>query len=65
MNIPEKIVKGRYTYKYLKKVNDRLYLYEEEKYGWKECFLITDLIQMEDMKEKNNRGLPRRGKKLI
>ena len=57
MKIPERIYKKERAYKYIKQVNDRMYLYEDEKYGWKECFLLTDLIQIEPSKGGGRSGI--------
>lgn len=40
------------TYKYIKKVNDRLLLYENTKTGCKECFDVRELIEIKNKKEK-------------
>lgn len=58
MEVPKRIKRNRYTYRLIKKVNDRMYLYEEEKVGWKECFLITDLIQIQSARLYGRTGTP-------
>lgn len=45
MNIPKKINKENRTYIFVQRINNRMCLYKEEKTGFKECFLIDDLIQ--------------------
>lgn len=55
IKIPRRIKRGKYIFKYVEKANNKMYLYEEEKLGYKECFLISDLIQLPDMKEGGER----------
>lgn len=43
MKIPEKIERNKKTYKLVKQLNKKLFLYEEEKSGFKECFSLYDL----------------------
>ena len=59
MNIPNKIINKHYTYQFVRKINDRLYMYEEEKNGWKECFHIMDLIKIQQMQDVR-KGVPTR-----
>jgi hypothetical protein len=43
MKIPEKIERNRKTYRLVKQVNKKLFLYEQEGTGFKECFSLYDL----------------------
>lgn len=44
VTVPKKIIFNNRTYTFVKQVNNRICLYEEDKFKWKECFLITELI---------------------
>ena len=48
MKIPEKILKNNRTYILVKQVNKKLFLYEAEKKGFKECFSLYDLGLVEN-----------------
>lgn len=52
MKIPEKIIKNNRTYIYQEQCNDNLFLYKEEKTGFRECFLLQDLIKFKNEKVK-------------
>ena len=43
MKIPEKIYRNNRMYILVKRVNKKLFLYEAEKTGFKECFSLYDL----------------------
>lgn len=43
MKIPEKIFRNNRMYILVKQVNKKLFLYEAEKTGFKECFSLYDL----------------------
>lgn len=53
--IPSKIMRNKRTYIYQEQCNNSLFLYKEEKSGFKECFLIQDLIPFKSMKEKRKK----------
>lgn len=48
MKIPYKIIKNNKTYIYQKQCNKNLFLYKEEKLGFRECFLLQDLIEIKN-----------------
>lgn len=50
IRVPSKIKKGNRVYIYKERINDRVYLYEEEKTKFKECFLLQDLVKIENKK---------------
>jgi hypothetical protein len=52
MKIPEKIFRNNRTYILVKRVNKKLFLYEQEKTGFKECFSLYDLGLMPTRKTK-------------
>ena len=39
-------------YQFIKRINDRLLLYENTKTGCKQCFDIREIIQIKNVKEK-------------
>lgn len=43
MKIPEKIERNNKTYILVKQVNKKLFLYEQEGTGFKQCFSLYDL----------------------
>lgn len=53
MNIPGELKKGNRTYIYQERINNNMCLYKEKEFGWNECFLIQDLIKIQDIKKKN------------
>lgn len=48
MKIPEKIFRNNRTYILVKRVNKKLFLYEQEGTGFKECFSLYDLGLVEN-----------------
>lgn len=48
MKIPEKIFRNNRMYILVKQVNKKLFLYEQEGTGFKECFSLYDLGQVEN-----------------
>lgn len=50
IRVPSKIKRGNRVYIYKERINDRVYLYEEEKTKFKECFLLQDLVKIENKK---------------
>lgn len=52
MKIPGKIIKNNKTYIYQEQCNNNLFLYKEEKTGFKEYFLGQDLIKFRNEKLK-------------
>lgn len=48
IRVPSKIKRGNRVYIYKEQINDRVYLYEEEKTKFKECFLLQDLVKIEN-----------------
>lgn len=48
IRVPSKINRSNRVYIYKEQVNDRVYLYEEEKTKYKECFLLQDLVQLKE-----------------
>lgn len=48
MKIPERIERNRRKYKLVKQVNKKLFLYEQEGTGFKECFSLYDLGLVEN-----------------
>lgn len=52
MKIPGKIIKNNRTYIYQEQCNDNLFLYKEEKTGFRECFLKQDLINLKNERVK-------------
>lgn len=50
IRVPSKIKRGNREYIYKERINDRVYLYEEEKTKFKECFLLQDLVKIENKK---------------
>lgn len=50
IKVPSKIKRGNRVYIYRERINDRVYLYEEEKTKFKECFLLQDLVKIENKK---------------
>lgn len=50
IKVPSKIKRGNRVYIYKEQINDRVYLYEEEKTKFKECFLLQDLVKIENKK---------------
>lgn len=46
------IIKNGIRYKFIKKCNDMLFLYQNEKYGWKTTFSNYDLGMVEEADEK-------------
>ena len=51
IRVPSKINRSNRVYIYKEQVNDRVYLYEEEKTKFKECFLLQDLVQLKEQIE--------------
>lgn len=51
IRVPSKINRSNRVYIYKEQVNDRVYLYEEEKTKYKECFLLQDLVQLKEQIE--------------
>ena len=47
MKIPQIHTKDNKTYKFIKKINDNIFLYEEINYKFKECFSKFDLNLIE------------------
>lgn len=58
IRVPSKINRSNRVYIYKEQVNDRVYLYEEEKTKFKECFLLQDLVQLKKQIEpiKKHKG---------
>lgn len=57
MRIPQTYTKDNKTYKFIKRINNNIFLYEEINYKFKECFSIFDLNLIEYNKKeqiKNN-----------
>lgn len=52
MKIPSKIIKNNRTYIYQEQCNDIVFLYKEERTGFRECFLIQDLIKFKNERVK-------------
>ena len=50
IKVPSKIKRGNRVYIYRERINDKVYLYEEEKTKFKECFLLQDLVKIENKK---------------
>lgn len=50
IRVPSKIKRNNRVYIYKEQINDRVYLYEEEKTKFKECFLLQDLVKIENKK---------------
>lgn len=48
MKIPEKIFRNNRMYILVKQVNKKLFLYEQEGTGFKECFSLYDLGLVEN-----------------
>lgn len=48
IRVPSKIKRNNRVYIYKEQINDRFYLYEEEKTKFKECFLLQDLVEMKN-----------------
>lgn len=48
MRIPKIISKNNREYIFVKQCNENLFLYKEMLYGYKECFLLQDLIQIKN-----------------
>ncbi len=48
IRVPSIVKRGNHTFKYLEQVNDTVYLYEEEKLKYKECFLLQDLVPLKE-----------------
>lgn len=48
MKIPEKIFRNNRMYILVRQVNKKLFLYEAEKTGFKECFSLYDLGLVEN-----------------
>lgn len=57
IRVPSRLKKGEHVYRYKEQINDSIYLYEEEKLKYKECFLLQDLVKI------NNKQQPEKGKK--
>lgn len=53
--IKKEIIRNGHVYVYKQQVNDRMYLYEEKNLGYKECFLISDLVKLPDLKTNGER----------
>lgn len=51
VKVPSKIRKNNRVYIYQEQCNDNLYLYKEEKIGFKECFTIQDLVALKNQKK--------------
>lgn len=51
IRVPSKINRSNRVYIYKEQVNDRVYLYEEEKTKFKECFLLQDLVPLKEQIE--------------
>ena len=50
IRVPSKIKRNNREYIYKEQINDKVYLYEEEKTKYKECFLLQDLVKIENKK---------------
>ena len=50
IRVPSKINRSNRVYIYKEQVNDRVYLYEEEKTKYKEYFLLQDLVKLKNKK---------------
>lgn len=57
IRVPAKIKRNNRVYIYKEQINDKVYLYEEEKTKFKECFLLQDLVKI------NNKEQPEKYKK--
>ena len=51
MNIPKIYNKNNKTYRFIKKINDDMFLYEEINYKFKECFSRFDFNLIEATKK--------------
>lgn len=51
IRVPSRIKRNNHVYRYIEQVNDRVYLYEEEKTKFKECLLLQDLVQLKEQIE--------------
>lgn len=43
MKIPEKIFRNNRNYIFVKQINKKIFMYQTEKTGFKECFSLYDL----------------------
>lgn len=50
IRVASKIKRNNRVYIYKEQINDKVYLYEEEKTKFKECFLLQDLVKIENKK---------------
>ena len=48
IKVPSIVKRGNHIYRYIEQVNDTVYLYEEEKLKFKECFLLQDLVPLKE-----------------
>lgn len=48
IRVPARIKRENNTFRYIEQVNDTIYLYEEEKLNYKECFLLQDLVSLKE-----------------
>lgn len=60
MKIPKIIKQDGRKYKFIKRCNDTVYLYEETKYGYKRCFTKYDLGYMTKQAERIKKVSPER-----
>lgn len=56
MKIPKVISKNEHEYILVKQVNDKIFLYKDLMYGYKECFTLYDL---ELIKKQRKRPIPK------
>lgn len=60
MEVPEKIQRKKHHYKLVKQINDVMFMYKEQKYGWIECFHISELVKLESYIPYGRTGLSNR-----
>lgn len=51
VRVPGKIKIRNRTYIYQEQCNNNLFLYKEEKMGFKECFTMQDLVEIKNQKK--------------
>ena len=61
IRVPAKIKRNNRVYIYKEQIKYRVYLYEEEKTKFKECFLLQDLVEMKNKMQPrfNSKGARR------